>query len=95
MYVRVTPTHSDPAREQEVVGFIQERVVPALRRLPGFRRYTAAADRATGEGVAVTEWDTREQAEALRTALGGLVQEIADHGVRLETSQVYEVLVQA
>jgi hypothetical protein len=95
MYVRVTPSHSDPARAEEVVRFAEERLVPALRRLPGFRRYTVGVDRATGDGIAFTEWDTLEQAQNLRPALGGLTQEIADHGIRLETSRVYEVRVQA
>jgi quinol monooxygenase YgiN len=95
MYVRVTPYSGDPAREQEVVRFAEERLIPALRQLPGFRRYLAAGDRATGRGVTISEWDDQEHAEHLRPALGGLMQEIADLGIQLEAAQVYEVTVQS
>jgi len=70
-------------------------LIPAIRQLPGFRRYTGAADRAAGRGVTLTEWDSQEQAQALGTAVGGLVQEMAKLGVQVETAQVYEVTLQA
>ncbi len=50
MYVRVTPFTADPPREQEVSRFAKERLIAALRQLPGVRRYLAAGDRATGRG---------------------------------------------
>ncbi len=95
MYVRVTPFVLDLAREQEVTRFSEEQLLPAIRQLPGFRRYTAAVDRAAGRGVSLTEWDSQEHAQALRTAVGGMLQEMAELGIQLETAQVYEVLVQA
>jgi heme-degrading monooxygenase HmoA len=95
MYVRVTPFSFDPAKEQEIVRFTDERLMPAIRQLPGFRRYTGALDRAHGRGFAISEWDTLEQAEQFRTALGSLVQQIAELSVRLEAGQTLEVVVQA
>jgi hypothetical protein len=94
MHVRVTPSHWDPAREKEVVRFIEERLIPVIRQLPGFHRYTGGVERATGHGVALTEWDDLQHAQDFRTALGGLVQEIADQGITLEAAQIYEVPVQ-
>jgi hypothetical protein len=94
MYVRVSPYSFDPAREQEVVRLSQEQLVPALRQLPGFRRYTGGADRTAGRGVAITEWDDLEHAQSLRDAISGLVQQMANLGLHLEAAQVYEVLIQ-
>lgn len=95
MYVRVTPLSFDSARTQEIKRFGDERILPLVRPLPGFRRYSLALDQAAGRGVTLTEWDDQQHAQDFRTAVASLLQEIADLGVILETSQVYEVLVQA
>ena len=96
MYVRITPFGFDPPREQEVVRFTNDQLIPAFRRAPGFRRYYGATDRATGRGYALTLWDTREQAEALRTVVGGpIMQGIQALGVQLEAAQVFEVIAEA
>jgi hypothetical protein len=95
MYVRVTPLTFDLTRKQEMQRFGEERILPLTRQLPGFRRYTLALDDASGRGVALSEWDELQQAQEYRTAVASLLQEITDLGVTLETSQVYEGLVQA
>jgi len=95
MYIRVTPLSFDPARKQEVKRFRKERIIPLTRHLTGFRRYTLALDEASGRGVTLTEWDDLKQAQEFRTAIASLLQEVADLGITLETSQVYEALVQA
>lgn len=91
----MTPYSFDPAKLQDVVHLTEERLIPVLRQLPGFRRYTGAGDRAAGRGVVLTEWDDLEHAQTLRTAIGGLVQEMADLGIHLEAAQLYEVFTQA
>ena len=62
-YVRVSVLSSDPAKQQETERFANELFVPGLRQLPGFRRYTAAGDRA-GHGVTISECDSLEQAHS-------------------------------
>lgn len=94
MYVRVTPLTFDATRKQELQRFGEERIIPLTRQLPGFRRYTLALDEASSRGVTLTEWDDLQQAQGYRTAVTSLLQEIAALGVTLETSQVYEGLVQ-
>ena len=42
MYVRINQTRFDPLREQQARRFIEERVVPAVQQLPGFRRYAGS-----------------------------------------------------
>jgi hypothetical protein len=94
-YVRVTPFRFDPTREEEVTRLSEERILPALRRLPGFRRYVSGVDRAAGRGVSVSEWDDQTHAQGLREALGGLVGQAEALGVQFEAPQVYEINLQA
>ena len=69
-------------------------MLPAFRQLPGFMSYAGGFDRAAQRGVAVTVWETVEQAAGGRTALGSMVQQFEALGVRFEPGQVYELLRQ-
>jgi quinol monooxygenase YgiN len=95
-YVRVVlARYADPAGEQERVRFIQEEVVPALRRRPGFRRYVSAVDRDARREVGITEWDERAHAEGLDEALAASAARAAALGIQIEGTQIYEITVQA
>jgi hypothetical protein len=101
MYARLTPYRVDPARveevtrftQDEVTRFTQDEVIPAVRRLPGFRQYLSFGDRTTGRGYAITVWDTAEQADGLRSAIDGLLPRLNALGLRLEPAEVHEVAV--
>lgn len=94
MHVRVTPVSFDASREQEINRWSNESFVPTLSRIAGFRGFYGALDRDAGRMVAITLWDTREQAENLRDNLSPKVlKEIRDLGSELKESQVYEVTV--
>jgi hypothetical protein len=95
MYLRIVPFRYDPAREAEVLRLTEEQALPAFRRLPGFRHYFGAGDRAAGRGYTITIWDTAEQAEGLRSALGALVAQFQALGVQFEAPEVHEVLAHA
>jgi quinol monooxygenase YgiN len=91
MYIRITPYSFDPAKEQDQLQVSEQRLVPAIRTLPGFRRYTGAVDRAAGRGVAITEWDDLAHAQDLREAVITIVRDMAEHGLHLEAAQIFEV----
>ena len=91
VYVRVTPYTFDPAKEQEQSRISEQRLIPALQQLPGFLRFTGGIDRAAGRGIAITESDDMAHAAGLRDAIIGVVQEMAEQGLRLDTAQIYEV----
>jgi len=95
MYIRINQIRLDPSREQQARRFIEEHVVPAVRQLPGFRRYMVAGDLTTGRGILVSEWDDRDHAQALPTAMAHLADGVASLGIEIEPGTVYEVLVQA
>ena len=94
MYVRVTPFRYDPAREEEVQRFIEDRLLPVLRQVPGFHRYTGASDAAAGHGVTITEWEDQTPDEAIQRALAPLRHEIDGLGTQMEATQIYSIRVQ-
>ena len=50
-------------RDQPGVGITQDQLIPAMWQTPNFRHFYSAHDRATGRGVGISLWETREQAE--------------------------------
>ncbi len=94
MYVRITPVHFSTARADDVIQVSRDVVVPLFKGLPGFRRYHGGLDRAQGTGVAVSYWETREQAQGLSEAVRPIVPQLQAAGIELGTPAMYEVLVE-
>ena len=96
MVVRVTFYRYDTTRERELVQLTEQQLIPAFRRLLGFRRSTTGLDRQAGRGVSLTEWEDLQSAQGLREGIGpALMQAIADAGGQLEAPQFYEVVAQS
>jgi hypothetical protein len=69
---------------------VNEHLVPnVLRQRPGFRSYHGGINREASTLVAVSIWDTREQAEGLASARSPFEA----LGVAFEPAETYEVLV--
>ncbi len=98
MYARVTPNRtSDPSKREEVLRLVDENVVPALQQMPGFKGYLALYDEHSGRGLAVTLWETKDQADSLGTTSAGrdLLLRFEDLGMAFETPEIYEVVKRA
>lgn len=96
MYTRITTGRYDSARSQEVQELVTDMVLAVARTLPGFRSYNGALDRAGNRLVAVTTWDTEEQARSFRDHLGSdIMNRIRDLGVQLDEAQIYETVIDA
>ncbi len=93
-YVRVTMLHLDPAKSRQIMRYTEEQLIPRLRRLPGFRRFTSAGDLVAGYAITIAEWDTLEQAQTQLRAVG-IGAEIADFGLEIDAIYVYPVTAQA
>jgi hypothetical protein len=68
MYLRVTAFKSDPAKLDQGVAFLRDKIIPAMKKAPGFLGATAIIDRKEGTGAASTLWESLEamnQAELL------------------------------
>jgi hypothetical protein len=69
-------------------------VLPLLKGLPGFRRYHGGLDSAQGTGVAISYWETREQAQAVAEAVRTIAPQLQAAGITLGTPALYEVMVE-
>ena len=97
MIVRINRARFDPAsadRLRDMLDGFQETLVPALRRLPGFRTYQSGLDAASGSMVAVSTWDTAEHAAAVGTLPEMVAQAAALRaaGVAFEPPVHHEIL---
>ena len=72
MYMRVTRGRVDPARIDETFGQLGQDVAAASRRQPGHRSWMGGVDRASGQVITVSTWDTEEHARYPLDALGDL-----------------------
>jgi hypothetical protein len=95
MFVRVTPVRADASRQDAVTQLTNDVVIPLLSGLPGFRRYHACLDSAQGTGVAISYWETREQAQAVADAVRTIASQIQTAGAALGPAAIYEVVAEA
>ena len=91
MYLRVTRGRFDSARTGRDLRPVEEASLPALRQLPGFRGIHTGIDSESGALVAVSLWDTREQAQAA----GAVRASLGTQGVELDAAELYEVSIPA
>jgi hypothetical protein len=91
MYVRVTRGRFDVARTDEIQRLSEKQLVPALKQRAGFRGYQGGLNPATGTLVAISNWDTREQAQDVGTVRAPFEA----LGIHFEAPEVFEVTVQA
>ena len=62
--------------------------------MPGFKSYNGGMDRQGNRLVAVTTWDTEEQARGFRDQLGkDTLTQIQNAGVQLDESQIFETVI--
>jgi hypothetical protein len=90
MWMRVTRGRVDPAKVDEAIRVGQD-VAAAVKRLPGFQSHVSGRDRATGQSIAVSTWDTEEQARFSPDALGDVVSKLRALGVQIEAPEILEV----
>jgi heme-degrading monooxygenase HmoA len=100
MYVRISRARCDPSQCDAVVA-VAEQTNPALRRLPGFQSSYWGVDRANGELVAVSTWDTRDHAGFSREALIAAAESadagpaaerrIEQAGFQMDPPQIFEM----
>jgi heme-degrading monooxygenase HmoA len=70
--MRVTRSRVDPSKLDEAVGQLAADLGTAISRLPGYQSYTLTVDRANGQALSVSTWDTEEHARWSREARGDI-----------------------
>jgi heme-degrading monooxygenase HmoA len=95
MFARITTVQGVPGQ----VGSpeMTERVVATVREQPGFRGIYLLAPQGTGENLAISPWETEEQAKTVGPAVSRVRDEaVAEMGATAApTVRVYEVISQA
>lgn len=71
-HARVVEFVGDPKRVDEAVGLLEKNVLPAVRNLQGFQGGFWILDRASGEGVGVTLFDSAASLDANREAANSI-----------------------
>ncbi len=93
MYLRVTRTRVDPSKAEQAISLTQE-VKAAAEQLPGLQGFYSGVDRATGEAIVVTLWDTQEHAQFTRESLGDVISRARELGIQMDAPEMYEVIAQ-
>jgi quinol monooxygenase YgiN len=64
MYARIVTVHAHPDKLDEVIAIFRDSIVPAAKQQKGFVGIRLFTDRATGKGVVVSRWQSKEDLEA-------------------------------
>ena len=91
MYIRVTRARMDPSKINEAVMQVGQEVAAVIRRLPGYQSYVGGGDRATGQTISVSTWDTEEHARWSADVLGDIPSKLQAMGVQVEPPEIFEV----
>ncbi|WP_077488095.1 hypothetical protein [Sinomonas mesophila] len=92
-YARRTVTKASPDRLDTAIKVIQDQIIPAAQRIPGFMGGYWLADRATGDGVGFTFFDTKEALETSRAAADQIRTDAAQAiGAEVVSVDHFEVL---
>ena len=75
------------------IRFLQEKVLPTMRDMKGYRGLSASVDRAAGDLGVLSLWETEEDREGSDSMLAATRQEGADVIGGEMTVEKYEVLV--
>ncbi len=77
MFARVSRLRGNTDRTDESISYLQERILPQARQLPGFSGVLSMVDRSSGSSMTVTFWKTEEEMRATEAAANDLRGEAA------------------
>ncbi len=89
MFAQLTIMHCLPHTLDEFAGLYEERVIPLTQAQMGYRGMYLLLDRASGKAVAISLWDSEEDA---RTHEGSSAhhEQVATLGACLATAPAHE-----
>ena len=91
MWMRVTRGRVDTTKADEALMQLAQDVAAAIKRLPGCQSYVGGGDRASGQTIAVSTWDTEEHARFSRDALGDIPSRMQALGGQVDQPEFFEV----
>lgn len=76
-FARSTDISGDPAKIDDGIRFLREKVLPVAQQQKGFRALICAVNRETGRSVTNSIWDTLEDLRANESTIAPLREEAA------------------
>ena len=96
MHARVTKFEGSPAQIEAGIKDINERVIPAAKKLAGFKGGYWLLDRQSGKGFSVTLFESESALRASEDAAAQLRSGVAQtSGAKITGVEQYEVVAQA
>ena len=93
-FIRVADAHVPPDRIDDVVRFVREQALPALKAQQGFRAALTAVNRTSGRAISTSVWDSAANLEASESAIAPLrSQATTMGGAQPANVSRYEVLL--
>jgi hypothetical protein len=92
MYMRVVRGRFDPAKIDQVAGQLAQELAAAVKRMPGNQSFIGGRDRATGQAITVSTWDTEEHARYSPDALGDVMSRLRTLGLQGDPPEIFEVV---
>jgi hypothetical protein len=91
MYLRVTHGRIHPAQSDEATPLILA-IIAAIRQLPRCQEVQVGVDRVTGNSIAVSRFETQEQAQFSRDRLADALAPLQALGWQGEAPAIYEIV---
>ncbi len=99
MYVRINRGTFDAVKTQDVIEMLlktEEKLSPALKKLPGLQSYQTGIDAEHGTMIAISTWDTMEHAQLLSQMpeMNELRSNFQQYGIVFDPISTYDILWQ-
>jgi hypothetical protein len=96
MHVRISTVQGDPSKIDDGVAAINDKVLPTLKGIEGFRAANFMVDRGSGKLVGVAFWDSEEALNASASAVESIRNSVAEAvGGKVASVEEYEMVAQS
>lgn len=94
MHARVSTFQGPPEAADQAVRDVREKVLPAVRAIPGSKGVIALVDRVTGKSIGITLWETEQSMKESEEAASHIRnQSVSDPGAEVVGVERFEVAV--
>ena len=94
MYARVINSQLVSGKTDDAVSVWSDKVAPTIKQAKGFKGAYLVGDRATGKGLTITLWETKEDADAMNAILPQTLALFEGLFAAPPSLETYEVLLQ-
>jgi len=96
MFARVTISETSPDKVDLAIKVIKEDIVPAAKKVPGFKGGYWLGDKTTGKGVTITIFESEQALKESEDTTKKIRSEAAKKiGASISSVERFEVLAQA